>query len=142
MYANSDTSIKIDEVELIQQQKKSIKGVVKDESGLPLIGVNVYNKNSSDGTITDLYGAFVVEAKMGDEIDFSYIGYAPQSIKVSASTSTLNIVLKEDTEVLEEVVVTALGIKRQKRALGYSTTSVGGEEFTQDRKSTRLNSSH
>ena len=133
VYANSDTSIKIDEVELIQQQKKSIKGVVKDESGLPLIGVNVYNKNSSDGTITDLYGAFVVEAKMGDEIDFSYIGYAPQSIKVSASTSTLNIVLKEDTEVLEEVVVTALGIKRQKRALGYSTTSVGGEEFTQAR---------
>ena len=67
----------------------------------------------------------------GATIQISYVGYTPQEVKFTGKP--LDITLQEDTQTLDEVVVTALGIKRQKRSLGYSTTTVGGKDFTEAR---------
>ena len=124
VYADSSASIKVDGIESMQQQKKVIKGIVKDNAGDPLIGVNVYNRSSGVGTITNIDGEFNLEVKAGDEVELSYIGYTPQKIKITTSTTNINITLVEDTEVLDEVVVTALGIKRSQKALSYNVQEV------------------
>ena len=80
------------------------------------IGVNVKIKNSSNGTITDFNGEFSIKASNGDILEISYVGYKPVTLTVSPGTS-YNIIMKEDTETLEEVVVTALGIKRETKSL-------------------------
>ena len=129
VYADSSASIKVDGIESMQQQKKVIKGIVKDNAGDPLIGVNVYNRSSGVGTITNIDGEFNLEVKAGDEVELSYIGYTPQKIKITTSTTNINITLVEDTEVLDEVVVTALGIKRSQKALSYNVQEVKGEEL-------------
>lgn len=116
-----------------------IQGIVKDASGEPLIGVNVLVKGTTSGTITNIDGAFTIKAKKGDLIDVSYIGYAPQTIKVE-NAKFLNIVLKEDTEVLSEVVVTAMGIERLSKTLSYTAESVGGKELTRVKDAHLINS--
>ncbi|MDR2919168.1 MAG: SusC/RagA family TonB-linked outer membrane protein [Tannerella sp.] len=83
--------------------------------------------------MTDLDGNYTIESVPADAIlHVSYIGYIAQEIRIG-NQSTINVTLKEDTQTLDEVVVTALGIKRQSRSLGYSTTQVGGEDFTMAR---------
>lgn len=117
----------------IVQQNGRVTGVVRDETGEPIIGANVIIKGTATGTITDLDGNYALEGIPADAtLQFSYIGYIPQEVRVG-SQSTINVVLREDTQTLDEVVVTALGIKRQSRSLGYSTTQVGGDEFTMAR---------
>ena len=89
-------------------------------------------KGTTNGTITGLDGDFSIpNVKKGDVIQISYIGY--QTVEVVYNGQPINVVLKSDSQALDEVVVTALGIKRQKRSLGYSTTQVEGEQFTQAR---------
>lgn len=88
-----------------------VKGIVKDVNGEPLIGVNVKVKGSNIGTITDMDGNFTIRTKKGDVLEFSYVGYTVQNVTITGN-ATLNIVLQEDNAVLDEVVVTALGIKR------------------------------
>lgn len=83
----------------------TITGVVKDQSGEPLIGVNVMEKGTTNGSITDVDGKYSVSVKGGKTIlVFSYIGYISQEIPVG-NQKTLNVTMKEDTEELEEVVV-------------------------------------
>ena len=94
-------------VKSIAPENIQIKGSIKDSKGEALIGVNVKIKNSSNGTITDFNGEFSLKASMGDVLEISYVGYKPITLTVSPNTS-YNIVMKEDTETLEEVVVTAL----------------------------------
>lgn len=113
----------------ITQQTKKVTGIVKDATGEPIIGANVIEKGTTNGVMTGLDGDFTLEVPANAILEFSYIGYAPVSIPVNGQT-IFNVILKEDTQTLDEVVVTALGIKRQKRALGYSTTTVGGDDFT------------
>ena len=111
------------------QQTGTCTGVVKDATGETVIGASVVVKGTTNGTITGLDGDFSLSGvKKGDIIQISFVGYLTQEIKWDGQP--LNITLKDDTQKLDEVVVTALGIKRQSRSLGYSTTQVEGEKFT------------
>ena len=113
----------------VQDNVISVSGTVKDTKGEPLIGVSVLVKGTTNGTVTDLDGKFTLKASAGDILEFSYIGYAPQSVTVT-NANPLNITLSEDTQALDEVVVTALGIKRSEKALSYNVQKVGGESLT------------
>ena len=104
-----------------------VKGTVKDTKGEPLIGVNVKVKGTTTGAITDFDGNFQIQAKKGAVLEISYIGYASQEVKVTDNKS-LSIVMTEDAKVLNEVVVTALGIKRETKSLTYNVQQIGGDE--------------
>lgn len=113
----------------VQQDGNRIAGKVVDETGESVIGASVVVKGTTNGTITDMNGNFTLErVKSGDVIQISFIGYATQEIKYAGQTS-LQVKLAEDSQKLDEVVVTALGIKRDKKALGYSVSSVKGDEL-------------
>jgi len=113
-------------------QGSSVKGIVKDISGQPIIGASVVVKGEKTGTLTGINGDFSLQVSKNGTLVISYVGYVSQYISV-AGKSNLNIVLSEDVHSLNEVVVTALGIKRQKRSIGYSTTDVAGKDFTESR---------
>ena len=99
-------------------QNVTITGVVKDQSGEPLIGVNVMEKGTTNGSITDVDGKYSVSVKGGKTIlVFSYIGYISQEIPVG-NQKTLNVTMKEDTEELEEVVVIGYGTAKKKDLTG------------------------
>ena len=114
-----------------------VTGTVEDADG-PLIGASVLVKGTTVGTITDMDGQFSIEAKVGDELEFSYMGYTSQTHKVTGKT--LNVTMSENTEVLSEVVVTAMGIKRDRKALGYEVSEVKGEELTKTKEVNVANS--
>lgn len=114
------------------QQNKRLTGTVKDAMGEPVIGASVVEKGTTNGVITDIDGNFTLEISSNAIIEVSYLGYITQELN-AANQSILNVVMLEDTQKIDEVVVTALGIKRQSRSLGYSTTQVGGEDFTMAR---------
>ncbi len=103
-------------------QQKTVSGNVTDESGLPLPGATVIVQGTSNGTTTDFDGNYSIQASQGDSLEFSYVGYANQTIAVGAS-NTVNASLQPDNQ-LEEVVVTAQGIEREARSLGYAVTTV------------------
>lgn len=111
------------------QPLKNIKGKVTDDNGEPLIGVNISVKGSPTGSITDLDGNFTIKASVNSFLKISYIGYTTQTIPVSKK-DFYQIILKQDTEVLDEVVVTALGIKRSEKALSYNVQQLSGDELT------------
>lgn len=113
--------------DIAQQQERTLKGVVKDQDSEPIIGANVTVKGTSRGCITDVNGNFSLQVPANGVIVVSYIGYTPQTIKIGADTRNLNIQLEEDTKVLNEVVVTALGVKRESKALGYAVAEVKGD---------------
>ena len=104
-----------------------VTGTVEDADG-PLIGASVLVKGTTRGTITDFDGQFTIEANVGDELEISYMGYSSQTIAVTGAP--INVVMAEDTEVLSEVVVTAMGIKRDRKALGYEVGEVRGDDLT------------
>lgn len=109
-------------------QEKTITGTVTDESG-PLPGVSVVIKGTTTGTETDFDGNYSISASTGNVLVFSFVGMKSQEATVGAS-NTMNIVLVADN-VLEEVVVTAQGIKREKKALGYAVSEVKSDELEQ-----------
>ncbi len=110
-----------------------IKGLVTSSDGKPLEGVTVVVKGSKKATTTDAAGFFTIEAQPGDVLVFSSVGFDSQQMK--AGTGQMSIALTESNTQLSSVVVTALGIKKQARSLGYSTTEVDGSKFTQSRES-------
>lgn len=128
-----DATAGINPISAIAQQGKKITGVVLDETGFPVIGANVVQKGTTHGVMTDLDGNFELDVPEGATIEVSYIGYTTQAIVVKSGQSHYEIKLTEDTQKIDEVVVTALGIKRQSRSLGYSTTQVDGDDFTMSR---------
>ena len=106
--------------------QKVIKGQISDSKGIPVIGATILEKGTTNGTITDFDGNYSLEvASATSVLQYSYIGYVTQEIKVGNNT-VINVTLIEDTQALEEVVVTALGIKRDKKALGYAVSNVEG----------------
>ena len=109
-------------------QEKTISGTVTDQSGLPLPGATVLIKDTTTGTSTDFDGNYSINANQGDILVFSFVGYSTTEVTIGAS-NTVNVQLAESTQALEEVVVTAQGIKREKKALGYAVTTVGSEEL-------------
>lgn len=114
---NSDDAAEVYRVE--QASAFTIKGIVKDVNGEALIGVNIRVKGTTVGSITGLDGDFQLNVKKGDILIISYTGYATQEITIKNATA-LNITLTEDLKVLDEVVVTALGIKKETKALTYN----------------------
>lgn len=115
---------------------QNVTGRVTSQSdGAPLPGVSVLVKGTSTGTVTDVEGAYSIQ--VGDPssavLVISFIGYATQEIAVQ-NRSQISVVLKEDITELGEVVVTALGIQKESKSLGYSVTNVKGEEFTKSRE--------
>ena len=113
-----------------QQSKIKITGTVVDQAGIPIIGANITVKNQTGtGTITDIDGRFTFEVPANSTLSISYIGYKNQEIRITSS-KPLTIKLQDDAEVLDEVVVTALGIKREEKALGYAVQKVSGDQLT------------
>ena len=109
-------------------QEKQISGNVTDSDGLPLPGVNIVVEGTSTGTQTDFDGNYTIAASEGQILLFTYIGQ--RDVRQSVGTgNTINVQMQEDAQALEEVVVTAQGIKREKKALGYAVTSVGSDQI-------------
>ena len=97
-----------------------VTGVIKDDKGMPLVGATVLIKGTTTGAAADIDGNFSLpQAKPGDTLEISLIGYTKQELPVSGS-APLSVVMHEDNEVLDAVVVTALGIKRSEKALTYN----------------------
>lgn len=114
---------------IASQGTYEMTGKVTDAAGEPLIGVNVSVKGTSDGTITDYDGRYTLKINSSNaEVLFSYIGYQQQVIAAKGQKN-LNVILKEDTQLIDEVVVTALGIKREKKMLGYAMQEVKSDEL-------------
>ena len=109
-------------------QERTVSGVVSDNAGMPLPGVSVLVKGTKSGTQTDFDGKYSIKASSNQILIFSFIGMKTQ--EVMAGSAKVNVKMQEDSQVLEEVVVTALGIKKQERALGYATSVVGGNDIT------------
>lgn len=121
------------------QAIKEIKGKIVDETGEPLIGVNVSVEGGTTGTISDFDGNFSVKAPENSVLKISYIGYMTQQIPVSGK-NFYQIVMKQDTEELEEVVVTALGIKRAEKALSYNVQQINTDAITSNKDVNFVNS--
>jgi len=110
-----------------------ITGTITDNNGKPISGVTVLVKGDKKGVSTDASGMFTINAKNGDVLVFSMIGFKTKEVRLGAET-TLSIGMEPFSAQMTEVVVTALGIKKQARALGYSTTNVAGSELTGSRE--------
>lgn len=118
----------ISSLQAIPSQSKTISGVVTSATdNEPLIGVSVQVKETSTGGITDMDGKYSVTAQTGQTLVFSYIGYKSQEFKVGDS-SVINVSLKEDTEMLDEVVVVGYGVQKKKLVTG-ATVQVKGENI-------------
>jgi hypothetical protein len=110
-----------------------ITGQVSEESGNPLPGVNVLVKGTAAGTVTDGDGKFSLPVSSNDAVlVFSFIGYKTQEVSVNGQ-SMINITMEPDVQSLDEVVVTALGIQKESKKLGYSATSVKTDELLKHR---------
>ncbi|MEM9078539.1 MAG: SusC/RagA family TonB-linked outer membrane protein [Bacteroidota bacterium] len=117
-------------VHLSFAQDKTISGTVTDSDGLPLPGVNIVVEGTSNGTQTDFDGNYAIQASAGQTLLFTYIGQKEERRTVGAG-NTINVQMQEDAQALEEVIVTAQGIKREKQALGYAVSEVGSEALEQ-----------
>ncbi len=122
----SSYKVKETSIPVVAQQKKTITGVVTDDLGEPIIGANVIEKGTTNGIITDINGKFTLDIAPGAVIQFSYIGYNTQEVKVG-NQSTLAIQLVEDTQALSEVVVVGYGIQRKVTTTGAVTKLEGDE---------------
>lgn len=112
---------------------QKVSGVVTDiKDGFGLPGVSVLVPGTTIGTVTDMDGNYNLDVEGGKALQFSYIGYTTATIQINGKTK-IDVQLGEDSQKIDEVVVTALGIKREKKALGYSMTELKGESLTQTR---------
>lgn len=118
--------------------QKQVSGVVFDtEKPTPMTGATVIVKGKNVAAITDFDGKFEIKASEGDVLEIQFMGYYDQTVTVGKS-SVYEVVMKPDSEQLAEVVVTALGMKREKRSLGYAATDVSGDALTQSQSSNWL----
>lgn len=107
----------IDDIVQESLQQRTIKGVVLDEAGIPIIGANVVQKGTTNGVITDLDGNFVLKIEGTEELQISYIGYISQTINVQGKND-IKIILKEDSQTLDEVVVVGFGTQKKVNLTG------------------------
>jgi len=111
------------------QTSTKVKGVITSGAdGLPLIGVNVVEKGTTNGTVTDFDGNFELTVSSNSVLDISYIGFLSQQVKVVSGTSLYKIVLKEDSQALDEVVVVGYGVQKKKLVTG-ATVQVSGDNL-------------
>ena len=118
--------------------QSTVRGTVKDAAGEPIIGAAVQVQGTQNGAVTDLDGSFVLPGvRQGDKLEVSCIGYANQVITWTGGP--VNVTLEEDSEMLEGTVVTALGITREKKTLGYALQDVKGDALLNSRESNLAN---
>jgi TonB-linked SusC/RagA family outer membrane protein len=108
-------------------QQKTITGTVNDENGLPLPGATIVIQNTTIGTTTDFDGNFMLEASPNDVLEISYVGY--QNATLTVGTADVYTLSLQIGNALEEIVVTALGISRDQKSLGYSVQTLAGESI-------------
>ncbi|MDD3152541.1 MAG: carboxypeptidase-like regulatory domain-containing protein, partial [Bacteroidales bacterium] len=114
-------------VNTVTAQVISLKGTVTSaEDNSPLPGVTVQIKGQTKGTITDFNGNYSLQVDADASLVFSYVGYEAMTVPIQGKL-VLDVILKPDAQLLGEVVITAMGIQRQKRELGYATDEVGGD---------------
>ena len=113
-------------VSMVAFSQQSISGSVTDENGMPLPGATVVVAGSNIADVTDFDGNFTINATIGDTIEASYVGYNSNSQTVTSAT--LNFVLSQSTE-LDEVIITAQGVARKEKALGYAVTTITSEDI-------------
>ena len=119
--------------------QQSVKGQVSDQDGLPLIGASILVKNTTTGTVTDIDGNYELTLTEDATIlVFSYTGFQTQEVEI-AGQSVIDVAMEEGV-TLSEAVVTALGVQREEKALGYAVTEVKGDELAQTRETNIVNS--
>ncbi|WP_407404373.1 SusC/RagA family TonB-linked outer membrane protein [Sodaliphilus sp.] len=119
-------------------QNNKVSGVVKDANGEPLIGATVMVKGTSRGTATDVDGRYSINAPAGSTLVISYIGSKPMEVKVTGAT--MDVTLSDGSNVLDDVVVTALGIKKDRKSLGYAVDDLKAEELMKNKTANAINS--
>jgi TonB-linked SusC/RagA family outer membrane protein len=119
--------------------KITVKGVVTDATGEPLAGATVSEKGTTNGTMTGVDGDFTLSVASDGTLTVTYVGFHSKEVEVGGQT-TIKISLIEDSKVLDEVVVTALGIKRDRKSLGYAMQEVKGDNLTEMRDANVANS--
>lgn len=118
--------------------QKQVKGKVFDAYGTPALRANVKVSNTQQGTTTDFDGNYSIEVEEGALLKFSYIGYKTKNVVVGDET-IYNITLEEDASQLDEVIITSLGIKKEKRSLGYAASELKSEEIVKVKTTNVLN---
>ncbi|MDN3666929.1 SusC/RagA family TonB-linked outer membrane protein [Algibacter miyuki] len=124
-------------------QSVTVSGVVTEKgSGMPLVGVNVVIDGTSNGSVTDFDGKYSINGSelAGETLSFSFMGYENKQVSLTGKTQVINVALEEDATNLDEIVITALGIKREAKALGYSLTEVKGDELSSVKSTSAVNS--
>ena len=122
-----------------QNGNHKVTGRVVDSTGEPLIGATIMVEGTKDGAVTDIDGNFTINTTSKAKLVISYVGYTAQTILVGDKT-TIDVTLKEVANTMNEVVVTALGIKRAEKALSYNVQSVGSNELTRNKDANFVNS--
>ncbi|GGE54038.1 TonB-linked SusC/RagA family outer membrane protein [Pedobacter psychrotolerans] len=124
---------------LVHAQNINISGTVKSASGETLPGVSVFVKGTKQAVTTNNNGAFTISVSGTGTLVFSYIGFATKEVLVTESSNALNVTLSDGENSLDEVVVTALGISKQKKSLGYAIQELKGESLTEARETNLVN---
>ncbi|HLT51424.1 MAG TPA: carboxypeptidase-like regulatory domain-containing protein, partial [Arenibacter sp.] len=125
-------------VQGIMAQGTPVTGVVTDNLGTPLPGVNVVEKGTTNGTSTDFDGNYTINVPSSATLVFSSLGFSTKEVVVGGQ-SAINVSMEEDAEQLGEVVVTALGIKREKKSLGYALQEIKGGDLVESRETNLSN---
>lgn len=106
-----------------------VQGVVRDDAGQPVAGVSVIVKGSLVGAVTESDGSYRIKARPNDQLSFSFLGFKTQDVYVGSKT-TIDVALVSTAQAIDDVVVTALGMKREEKSLGYAATKVKGDVFS------------
>lgn len=139
LFIGSDTGYKVEDGHIVlfkkdapqvvaAGQKRTIKGIITDDKGVPVIGASILEKNTLNGTVTEIDGTYTMTLEKSDVIVVSCIGYATKEITVG-NQSTIDVVLSEDTRLLDEVVVVGYGTQKKSDVSG-SVTTVSGDKLT------------
>ncbi len=137
--ANATTAQGATPKPLAEQQKNTVRGTVTDQAGEPIIGASIVIKGTTKGVVTDTEGRFSIDVSNGATLEVSCIGYEKRVVKVGAQRN-VSITLAEDTKSLSDVVVTAMGIKKERKALGYAVTDMKADELMKNKNTNVINS--
>ncbi|HSC38461.1 MAG TPA: carboxypeptidase-like regulatory domain-containing protein, partial [Chitinophagaceae bacterium] len=122
----------------LMAQKAPISGTVLSEDGTPLAGVTITARGVKGAAVTDDKGKFTINVGEGTTLEFSYVGYAKQSIKATAGMQ-IHLSMAEAGQ-MTDVVVTAMGIKKERKALGYAVSDINAEELMKNKNTNVINS--
>lgn len=137
--ANATTAQGATPKPLAELQKNTVRGTVTDQAGEPIIGASIVIKGTTKGVVTDTEGRFSIDVSNGATLEVSCIGYEKRVVKVGAQRN-VSITLAEDTKSLSDVVVTAMGIKKERKALGYAVTDMKADELMKNKNTNVINS--